>query len=123
LRHKNDIKPFFSAIASPPGGNTLSSHQHVLLSRWVSGNGLTTAGISLMDYGDLPLVRCRVERARDQAQTIAQVQAVASRLADHVEKFVQADHIPLVIGGGLHDHSWSARRLYSLAAQTFPALP
>jgi arginase family enzyme len=36
---------------------------------------------------------------RDQAQTIAQVQAVASRLADHVEKFVQADHIPLVIGG------------------------
>lgn len=59
---------------------------------------LTKAGVSLMDYGDLPLVRCRVERTRDQAQTIAQVQAVASRLADHVEKFVQADHIPLVIG-------------------------
>jgi arginase len=60
---------------------------------------LTAAGISLVDYGDLPLVRCRVDRTTVQAQTLAQVQAVASRLADYVEKIVYAEHIPLVIGG------------------------
>jgi hypothetical protein len=27
LRHKNDIKPFFSAIASPPGGNALGTNE------------------------------------------------------------------------------------------------
>lgn len=60
---------------------------------------LTAAGISLVDYGDLPLVRCRVDRTTDRAQTLAQVQAVARQLADHVEKIVNAEHIPLVIGG------------------------
>jgi arginase len=60
---------------------------------------LTAAGISLVDYGDLPLVRCRVDRMTDQAQTIAQVQAVATQLADYVEKIIYAEHIPLVIGG------------------------
>jgi arginase len=60
---------------------------------------LTAAGISLVDYGDLPLVRCRVDRTTDPAQTLAQVQAVASRLANYVEKIIYAGHIPLVIGG------------------------
>jgi arginase len=60
---------------------------------------LTAAGISLVDYGDLPLERCGVDRTTVQAQTLAQVQAVASRLADSVETIVYAEHIPLVIGG------------------------
>jgi arginase len=60
---------------------------------------LSATGISVVDYGDLPLVRCRVDRTTEQAQTLAQVQAVANRLADHVEKIVNAEHIPLVIGG------------------------
>lgn len=60
---------------------------------------LLSAGISLIDYGDLPLARCRVDRTTDQAHTIAQVQSVACRLADCVEKIVRAEHIPPVIGG------------------------
>jgi arginase family enzyme len=60
---------------------------------------LTAAGISLVDYGDLPVVRSRVDRATDHAQSIVEVQAVANRLADYVEKFVYAEDIPLVIGG------------------------
>jgi arginase len=60
---------------------------------------LTTAGISLADYGDLSLVRCRVDRTPDQRETVAQVQAFASQLADHIEKVVYSNHLPLVVGG------------------------
>jgi arginase len=45
------------------------------------------------------LVRCRVDRTTNQAPTLAQVNAVASRLADYVAKIVDAERIPLVIGG------------------------
>jgi arginase len=37
---------------------------------------LTAAGISLVDYGDLPVVCCRVDRTTDHAQSIVAVQAV-----------------------------------------------
>jgi arginase len=60
---------------------------------------LSAAGIALMDEGDLPTMRCRVDRTTNPAQTIAQVQSVAKQLADRVEPVIQAGYIPLVIGG------------------------
>jgi arginase len=47
----------------------------------------------------LPLERCRVDHTTNQAPVLAQVKAVASRLADYVAKIVDAEHVPLVIGG------------------------
>lgn len=60
---------------------------------------LIGAGVTLVDYGDLPLARCGVDRTTHQAQVVAQVQAVATQLAGRVEQAVRVRHTPLVIGG------------------------
>jgi len=56
-------------------------------------------GISIVDYGDLPPVRCRVDPRNNRAESVADVQTVIGRLADCIEKIVSAEQIPLVIGG------------------------
>jgi arginase len=60
---------------------------------------LQAAGISIVDYGDLPLVRCRVDSGANWAESVADVRSVACRLADCIEKVVSAQQIPLVVGG------------------------
>src|ERR1043165_8122720 len=60
---------------------------------------LTDAGVALVDYGDLPLVRCRAERTTNPALSFAQVRAVALQLAGKVEQIVRAGQLPLIIGG------------------------
>jgi arginase len=60
---------------------------------------LTDAGVALVDYGDLPSVRCRTERTTNPAQALAQVRAVALQLAGKVEQIVRAGQLPLIIGG------------------------
>jgi arginase len=60
---------------------------------------LEQAGVSMVEYGDLPLVRCRVDSTSNRAESIADVQTVVRRLADCVEKIVSAEQIPLIIGG------------------------
>jgi arginase len=60
---------------------------------------LTNAGVALVDYGDLPSVRCRTERTTNPAQVLAQIRAVALQLAGKVEQIVRAGQRPLIIGG------------------------
>ena len=60
---------------------------------------LKHAGISIVDYGDLPLVRCRVDCGAISAESVADAHSVACRLADCIENIVSAEHIPLIIGG------------------------
>jgi arginase len=57
------------------------------------------AGISIVEYDDLPLVRCRVDPSINRAESVKDVQTVVRRLADCAEKIVSAEQIPLVIGG------------------------
>jgi arginase len=60
---------------------------------------LTRAGISMIDYGDLPLVGCRVDPNTSRAERVADVRSVAGGVANYVEKIVAAQQAPLVIGG------------------------
>ena len=60
---------------------------------------LSMAGISFIDYGDLPLVNCRVDPKTTHAERVADVQGVGERVANSVEKIVTARQTPLVIGG------------------------
>jgi arginase len=60
---------------------------------------LKEAGISIVEYDDLPLVRCRVDPISNHDESVKDVQTVVRRLADCVEKIVSAEQIPLVIGG------------------------
>jgi arginase len=60
---------------------------------------LTRAGISITDYGDLPLVVCRVDPNTSHSERVADVRSVAGGVADYVERIVAAQQVPLVIGG------------------------
>jgi arginase len=61
---------------------------------------LSEAGIAVDDHGNLPSVCCRVDPRTTIAERIADVQIVAGRVANCVEKIVSAQQNPLVIGGG-----------------------
>jgi arginase len=55
---------------------------------------LSRAGISITDYGDLPLIVCRVDPKTSHAERVADVRNVAGGVADCVEKIVGAQQIP-----------------------------
>jgi arginase len=60
---------------------------------------LKRAGISIIAYGDLPLVACRVDPNTSHSERVADVRRVAGGVANYVEKIVAAHQAPLVIGG------------------------
>lgn len=60
---------------------------------------LTGMGISIVDYGDLASVCCRVDPNTSQADRIAEVRTVAAKVANSVEKIMTDQKTPLVIGG------------------------
>ena len=53
----------------------------------------------VIDYGDLPRVRCRLDPNQRQAQNLAKVIQVASDLAQQVDRVLGSGHTPLIIGG------------------------
>jgi arginase len=60
---------------------------------------LASAGMVVVDYGDLPRVRCPVDRKHRHTQSLSAVVDVARSLADRIDIALQAQQIPLVIGG------------------------
>ncbi len=60
---------------------------------------LTFSGCSVIDHGDLPLVRSHLDKEQRHPQNLAAVVVVASRVADQVEMVLRSGEIPLVIGG------------------------
>jgi arginase len=60
---------------------------------------LTAMGISLIDYGDLRSVCCRVDPNTSRTDRVAEVRMVAASVANSVEKIMTDQKTPLVIGG------------------------
>jgi arginase len=60
---------------------------------------LTAAGWSVIDHGDLPRVRCALDREHRHLQNLEPVLDVARNLAERVTAVLEARQIPLVIGG------------------------
>lgn len=60
---------------------------------------LTSAGVQVTDFGDLPLARYRPGSADRRAQNLDRVAAVARRTADEVDDVVRQGLVPLVLGG------------------------
>ena len=60
---------------------------------------LEAAGLDIIDYGDLPLVRFHPDRERRRQQNLEAVVGVCRRVADQVDLALQRSAIPLVIGG------------------------
>ena len=60
---------------------------------------LEALGISVVDYGDVPAFRFRPDPAHRKQQNLSQVVEIAMRTAEQVEKALQRQEIPLVIGG------------------------
>lgn len=60
---------------------------------------LEAAGLHVTDHGDLPLVRSRPDPVHRRAQNLPLVVEVAQTVADRVEKIVDGDQIPIVVGG------------------------
>jgi arginase len=60
---------------------------------------LENAGLNVIDYGDLPLVRFRPDKLHRHQQNLATVVDVANRVADQIELALTDNQLPLVIGG------------------------
>ncbi|HEY0736466.1 MAG TPA: arginase family protein [Herpetosiphonaceae bacterium] len=60
---------------------------------------LEAAGLSVIDYGDLPESRCAVMRGPRSAASVAAVVEVAQQLAERVAAALEQNHTPLVVGG------------------------
>lgn len=60
---------------------------------------LEAAGLEVIDYGDLPLVRFRPDKGQRHQQNLAAVVEVARGTADQVDLALRRGEIPLVIGG------------------------
>jgi arginase len=60
---------------------------------------LTAAGWSVTDHGDLPYVRCRLDREHRHIQNLEPVLHVARNLGERVTTILEARQIPIVIGG------------------------
>ena len=56
-------------------------------------------GASVVDQGDLPVVRFSPDRAHPRQQNLARVVDIATRTAEQVETALQRQSLPLVIGG------------------------
>lgn len=61
--------------------------------------GLEAAGLTVIDYGDLPEARCVVRREPRAAASVDAVIEVAQQLAERVAGALEQNHTPLVIGG------------------------
>jgi arginase len=60
---------------------------------------LENAGLDVIDYGDLPLVRFCPDKLHRHQQNLSTVVDVANRVADQVELALTNNTLPLVIGG------------------------
>jgi len=60
---------------------------------------LENAGLEVIDYGDLPLVRFRPDKLHRRQQNLESVVEVANRVADQIELACTNNNLPLVIGG------------------------
>ena len=60
---------------------------------------LESAGLVVVDYGDLPRVRFRPDPEHRNPQNLEAVVEIARSVADRVEAILRAGEIPLVIGG------------------------
>lgn len=60
---------------------------------------LQSAGLEVVDYGDLPRMRWTPDPERRRPHHVAAVLDVACSLADRIEGAMQARHIPIVVGG------------------------
>lgn len=60
---------------------------------------LESAGLNVVDYGDLPLVRFHPDKTHRHQQNLATVVGIARQVADQVDLAFQRHAIPLVIGG------------------------
>lgn len=60
---------------------------------------LENAGLDIMDYGDLPLVRFRPDKLHRHQQNLGTVVEVANRVADQIELALTKNNLPFVIGG------------------------
>jgi arginase len=60
---------------------------------------LEEAGLSVVDHGDLPLVRWTPDKVRRTHQNLPTVVAVAARVADRAAAAFAAGQRPLVVGG------------------------
>jgi arginase len=60
---------------------------------------LENAGLDIVDYGDLPLVRFRPDKLHRHQQNLGTVVEVANRVAGQIELALTNNNFPLVIGG------------------------
>ena len=60
---------------------------------------LREAGLELEDLGDLPMVRFAPDRVERKRQSLSQVVKVARQVAHAVERAVERELIPIVLGG------------------------
>jgi arginase len=60
---------------------------------------LAAAGLDIIDYGDLPLLRFCPDMEHRNQQNLAEVVEVAQHVADRVDLALQQKALPLVIGG------------------------
>jgi arginase len=60
---------------------------------------LEASGATVVDHGDLPVVRFWPDRAHPKQQNLALVVNIATRVANQVEAALQRQETPLVIGG------------------------
>lgn len=62
-------------------------------------DGLRTAGLDVMDTGDLEEVRFQPDPAHSKQQNLSRVVAVASEVARRVTSLMRRGHVPIVLGG------------------------
>jgi arginase len=60
---------------------------------------LEEGGLAVRDHGELPLSRWQPDPTTRSPQNLAAVVAVATSVADAVEKILRAGEVPLVVGG------------------------
>jgi arginase len=102
LNDANEMTRIFGLIGVPSSAGAHYPGQEkapAALRRAGLATRLAGAGISLLDYGDLPSKCCRVDPATKDIDRIADVRTMAANVAASVEKIVSAQQTPLVIGG------------------------
>jgi arginase len=57
------------------------------------------AGLEILDFGNLPLVRFRPDKEHRRQQNLTEVVDVANRVADQVDLALRRKALPLVVGG------------------------
>jgi arginase len=60
---------------------------------------LEASGVPVVDYGDVPAFRFRPDQSHRKQQNLSHVVEIAMHTAEQVEKALQRQEIPLVIGG------------------------